>query len=56
MPDMKSVHTLLLAAILVTGAPAALVEKAVTYQQKGVVMEGFHVFDDTVVGKRPAIL
>jgi dienelactone hydrolase len=53
---MKSVHTLLLAAILVTGAPAALVEKAVTYQQEGVVLEGFHVFDDTVVGKRPAIL
>ena len=53
---MKSVHTLLLAVILATGAPAALVEQTVTYQQGGVILEGIHVFDDAVVGKRPAIL
>jgi dienelactone hydrolase len=53
---MKSFSTLLLAAFLVTGVHAALVEKAVTYQQGGVTLEGFHVYDDAVTGKRPAIL
>lgn len=39
-----------------TGARAALVEKAVTYQQGGATLEGFHVYDDSVNGKRPAVL
>ena len=53
---MKPLNLLLLALSLVTGAHAALVEKAVTYQQGGATLEGFHVFDDAVAGKRPAIL
>lgn len=53
---MKPFHAILLATSLVTGAHAALVEKAVTYQQGDATMEGFHVYDDAVVGKRPAIL
>jgi dienelactone hydrolase len=53
---MKSFITVLLAASLVTGAQAALVEKAVTYQQGAATLEGFHVYDDAVSGKRPAIL
>ena len=53
---MKTLTPLLLAISLVSGAHAALVEKAVTYQQGGATLEGFHVFDDAVAGKRPAIL
>jgi len=37
-------------------AGAALVEKAVTYQDQETTLEGFHVYDDVVEGKRPAIL
>ena len=39
---MKSFNTLFLAASLITGAHAALVEKAVTYQQGGTTLEGYH--------------
>jgi dienelactone hydrolase len=46
----------LLAAMLTTGVQAALVEKSVTYQQGGAELEGFHVYDDSVSGKRPAVL
>lgn len=53
---MKILTSLVLAATLVTGAHAALVEKAVTYQQGGATLEGFHVYDDAVAGKRPAVL
>jgi len=53
---MKTIPTLILAACLATGARAALVEKSVIYQQGGATLEGFHVFDDAVAGKRPAIL
>jgi dienelactone hydrolase len=53
---MKPLKLLLLAVSLVSGAHAALVEKTVTYPQGGVILEGFHVFDDAVTGKRPAIL
>lgn len=53
---MKISHTLLLAAALVSGAHATLIEKAVIYQQGGAALEGFHVYDDALVGKRPAIL
>lgn len=37
-------------------AQAALVEKTVSYEQGGTTLEGFHVYDDAVSGKRPAIL
>lgn len=53
---MKSLNALLFASLLAVSADAALVEQSVTYQQGGVTLEGFHVFDDAVAGKRPAIL
>jgi dienelactone hydrolase len=37
-------------------ASAALVEKTVVYEQDGNKLEGFHVFDDAVIGKRPGVL
>lgn len=43
-------------SVFVSGARAALVEKAVTYEQGGVTLEGFHVYDDAVAGKRPGVL
>ncbi len=52
-----NIPTVLLAAIFLTsGAHAALVEKSVTYEQGGATLEGFHVYDDAVSGKRPAVL
>ena len=53
---MKLLTPLLLVASLLTSAHAALVEKSVTYQQDGTTLEGFHVYDDALAGKRPAIL
>lgn len=53
---MRLLNSLALAASLATCAHAALVEKAVTYQQDGATLEGFHVYDDAVTGKRPAVL
>ena len=53
---MKLLPLITLAASLVTSAHAALVEKAVTYQQGGTTLEGFHVYDDAVAGRRPAVL
>lgn len=37
-------------------ASAALVEKTVIYDQGGVKLEGYHVYDDAVSGKRPGVL
>ena len=53
---MKSFSTLFLTACLAAASQAALVEKSVIYQQGGATLEGFHVYDDAVAGKRPAIL
>lgn len=53
---MKTIRTALFAATLVTGTHAGLVEKTVTYQQDGTTLEGFHVYDDAVEGKRPGVL
>ena len=53
---MKTLKSLFLAASLVTGSHAALVEKAVIYQHGGATLEGYHVYDDAVAGKRPAVL
>jgi dienelactone hydrolase len=44
------------AALLAGSAHGKLVEKAVTYEQGGVTLEGFHVYDDAISGKRPGIL
>jgi dienelactone hydrolase len=53
---MKLLTSLFLAAALISSAHAGLVEKPVIYQQGGTTLEGFHVYDDTLTGKRPAIL
>jgi len=53
---MKIFNSLLLATSLVTSTHAALVEKSVTSEQGGTTLEGFHVYDDAVAGKRPAVL
>lgn len=50
------ISCLALASFLLTGAHAELVEKTVTYEQNGSMLEGFHVYDDAVSGKRPAVL
>jgi dienelactone hydrolase len=47
---------LLATSFLISCAHAALVEKAVIYEQGGVTLEGFHVYDAAVTGKRPAVL
>ena len=49
-------HLLLLPSLLLSAAHGALVEKTVPYEQGGVALEGFHVYDDAVTGKRPAVL
>ncbi len=46
----------LLASLFVANTYAALVEKPIIYQQGGATLEGFHVYDDAVAGKRPAVL
>jgi dienelactone hydrolase len=48
--------TLLAVSSLVSVAQATLVEKTVTYEQGGVTLEGFQVYDDAVSGKRPGVL
>lgn len=42
--------------VSLVAADAALVERAVPYESGGVTLEGFHVFDDAVAGRRPAVL
>ncbi len=46
----------LLLPVLAAATHAALVEKTVTYEHDGTTLEGFHVYDDSVEGKRPAVL
>ena len=53
---MKLLTSALFVTSLFTSAHAALVEKPVIYQQGGATLEGFHVYDDALTGKRPAIL
>ena len=48
--------TLLLSLLTAATASAALVEKSVDYKQGETTLEGFHVYDDAVEGKRPAVL
>ena len=50
------VLVLVSALVSLTSAGAALVERDVEYKQDGTVLEGFHVYDDAVTGKRPAVL
>lgn len=53
---MKHLLFPLISSFLLASAHGALVEKTVTYEQGGVTLEGFHVYDDEVKGKRPAVL
>ena len=54
---MKIPLLLLMSAMVsLIATDAALVERAVTYESGGLTLEGFHVFDDAVAGKRPAVL
>ncbi len=53
---MKVLNSLIFAATLGTSCHAALVEKLVTYEHDGVTLEGFHVYDDAVTGKRPGVM
>jgi dienelactone hydrolase len=48
--------SLISAFACLVSADAALVERDVEYKQDGAVLEGFHVYDDAVTGKRPAVL
>lgn len=48
--------TLLLSLMAAASASAALVEKTVEYQDDGVTLEGFQVYDDAISGQRPAVL
>jgi dienelactone hydrolase len=48
--------SLLGAVFYLNTAQAELVEKTVSYEKDGVTMEGFHVYDDSVSERRPAVL
>ncbi|HVJ46971.1 MAG TPA: dienelactone hydrolase family protein, partial [Luteolibacter sp.] len=47
---------LLLSALLISATHAALVEETVNYEQGGVTLEGFRVYDNATTDKRPAVL
>jgi dienelactone hydrolase len=53
---MKIFNFLMMAAGIASIAHAKLVENIVTYEQGGVTLEGFQVYDDAVAGKRPGVL
>ena len=53
---MKIVLTCIVTSLIISSVQAALVEESVTYRQGGVELEGFHVHDGGIDGKRPAIL
>lgn len=53
---MKIMFALMAAQLGVITSHAAIVEKAIKYEHEGVVLGGFHAFDDGLEGKRPGIL
>jgi dienelactone hydrolase len=54
---MKRLPLVLISALApLVSAHAALVERKVEYKQGDTVLEGFHVHDDAISGKRPAVL
>jgi dienelactone hydrolase len=53
---MKKICVSFFLTFLAGAAHSALVEKPVIYQQGGATLEGFHVYDDSRSGKRPAVL
>lgn len=53
---MKFLRTCVLCSSAVSVIHAEIVEKDVAYKQGDVELEGFHVYDDSVSGKRPAVL
>jgi dienelactone hydrolase len=56
LTGMKFLKWFALGFFAVSSLQAALVEKAVTYEQGSTTLEGFHVYDNSVAGKRPAVL
>jgi dienelactone hydrolase len=50
------VHLAVITLAVIATVDGALVEKSVEYQHDGVVLEGFHVYDDAMEGRRPAVL
>lgn len=52
--SMKTIA--LIFQLLPFASTAGLVEKAVSYKEGDAELEGFHVYDDGVEGKRPAVL
>ena len=53
---MKFALFSLAACLFMATAQAALVEKTLPYTQGDAQLEGFHVYDDSIQGKRPAVL
>jgi dienelactone hydrolase len=53
---MKILPIFLSCLSMVGSLSAGLVERLVSYEQGGATLEGFHVYDDAVSGKRPAVL
>jgi dienelactone hydrolase len=53
---MKIITFLSVVSAFISTAHAGLVEKSVRYKQGDATLEGFHVYDESVSGKRPAIL
>jgi dienelactone hydrolase len=53
---MKLSILCLVTSAFVSLSHAELVERVVTYEQGGVTLEGFHVYDDALEGARPAVL
>jgi len=53
---MKIFHSMATLILTSLAAHADLIEKSVIYSQNGAELEGFHVFDDSISGKRPGVL
>jgi dienelactone hydrolase len=53
---MKIFHSMATLILTSLAANADLIEKSVIYSQNGAELEGFHVFDDSISGKRPGVL
>lgn len=53
---MKTIRAFFILGLLSFSARGELVEKSVTYKQGDTELEGFHVYDDKVEGKRPSVM
>ncbi|MFN7137969.1 MAG: dienelactone hydrolase family protein [Limisphaerales bacterium] len=53
---MRSLLTILLATAVLSSAQAAVQFKTVEYKEGNTTLEGLHVYDDAIQGKRPGVL